>query len=89
MGNDLVKRLRSHVVSRGGASIENGAWQMMLDAADRIMELEKENYLLLRLKEATDSKPDFEELWEEASNERDSLRAKLDELSTNTNGDTI
>lgn len=35
---DIVERLRKHVNDRGGASIDNGAWQMMLDAADEIKE---------------------------------------------------
>jgi hypothetical protein len=33
---DVVERLRNHVNNRGGASLQNGAWQMMLDAADEI-----------------------------------------------------
>jgi len=33
---DIVERLRNHVNNRGGASLQNGAWQMMLDAADEI-----------------------------------------------------
>lgn len=37
--SDLVERLRNHVNNRGGPSIENGAWQMMLDAADMIEHL--------------------------------------------------
>lgn len=36
---DIVERLRKHVTDRGGASIENGAWQMMLDAAQAIERL--------------------------------------------------
>lgn len=42
---EIINRLRNHVRSRlpGTApQIENGAWQMMLDAADRIEELEAE-----------------------------------------------
>lgn len=38
--SDLVERLRAHVNNRGGASIQNGAWQMMLDAADQIEQLQ-------------------------------------------------
>lgn len=34
--SDIVDRLRKHVNNRGGASLQNGAWQMMLDAADEI-----------------------------------------------------
>jgi hypothetical protein len=33
---DIVKRLRDHVNNRGGPSIQNGAWEMMLEAADEI-----------------------------------------------------
>jgi hypothetical protein len=33
---DIVDRLRNHVNNRGGASLQNGAWQMMLEAADEI-----------------------------------------------------
>lgn len=40
MSDDLVRRLRAHVEDRGGPS-GNGAWQMMLDAADRIETLER------------------------------------------------
>lgn len=39
---DIVERLRKHVNDRGGASIDNGAWQMMLDAADEIVHLRDE-----------------------------------------------
>lgn len=39
MSKDLVDRLRTHVASRGGPTL-NSAWQMMADAADRIEELE-------------------------------------------------
>lgn len=45
----LAQRLREHVMSRGGPSkdasgnpvLPNGAWQMMLDAADHIESLER------------------------------------------------
>ena len=37
--SDIVNRLRAHVSDRGGASLQNGAWQMMLQAADEIDEL--------------------------------------------------
>jgi len=49
---DIVERLRKHVNDRGGASLENGAWSMMLKAADEIERLRKdyalawENHLL-------------------------------------------
>ena len=33
---DIVERLRKHVNDRGGASLENGAWSMMLKGADEI-----------------------------------------------------
>ena len=36
---DIVERLRKHVNDRGGASLENGAWSMMLKAADEIARL--------------------------------------------------
>jgi hypothetical protein len=36
---DIVKRLRDHVNNRGGASIQNGAWEMMLEASDMIEQL--------------------------------------------------
>ena len=36
---DIVERLRKHVNDRGGASLENGAWSMMLKAADEIERL--------------------------------------------------
>lgn len=39
MGGDIVKRLRDHVNNRGGPSIQNGAWEMMLEAADEIERL--------------------------------------------------
>lgn len=39
--SDLVERLRAHVNNRGGASLQNGAWQMMLDAADKIEKLQR------------------------------------------------
>lgn len=41
--SDLVKRLRKHVEDRGGPKLENGAWQMMLDAANEIERLRAEN----------------------------------------------
>lgn len=37
---DLVKQMRDHVTSRGGPTLKNGAWSMLLEAADRIEELE-------------------------------------------------
>ena len=40
---DIVKKLRQHVESRGGPTL-NGAWQMMLDAADEIEHLRKETH---------------------------------------------
>ena len=43
---DIVERLRKHVNDRGGASLENGAWSMMLKGADEIERLQKENELL-------------------------------------------
>jgi hypothetical protein len=42
MSDDIVNRLRAHVNDRGGPSIENGGWQMMLDAADDIEVLQRE-----------------------------------------------
>lgn len=47
--SELSKRLREHVNSRGGLSkneagevvISNGAWAMMLEAADEIEKLEQ------------------------------------------------
>ena len=36
---DIVERLRKHVNDRGGASLENGAWSMMLKGADEIEQL--------------------------------------------------
>lgn len=38
----LCERLRKHVQDRGGAAIENGAWQMMLEAADRLESLSRQ-----------------------------------------------
>ena len=38
--NDLSKRLRGHVISKGGSRLKNGAWDMMMEAADRIDALE-------------------------------------------------
>jgi hypothetical protein len=40
---DIVDRLRKHVNDRGGPSIDNGAWMMMLEAADIIEMLRREN----------------------------------------------
>lgn len=39
MSEDITKRLRDHVNNRGGPSIQNGAWEMMLEAADFIEQL--------------------------------------------------
>jgi hypothetical protein len=39
---DIVERLRNHVNHRNGPSLLNGAWQMMLDAADEIAKLRAE-----------------------------------------------
>jgi hypothetical protein len=36
---DIVERLRKHVNNRGGPSLQNGAWEMMLEAADLIERL--------------------------------------------------
>lgn len=36
---DIVERLRKHVGDRGGTSISNGAWTMMLEAASEIERL--------------------------------------------------
>lgn len=35
----IEERLRQHVTARGGPQIENGAWSMMLEAADEIERL--------------------------------------------------
>lgn len=37
--SDIVERLRNHVNHRGGPTIENSAWQMMLEAAAEIEKL--------------------------------------------------
>jgi hypothetical protein len=50
-GPSIIQRLRAHVAARGGPTVANGAWQMMLDAADRIETLEMQqtlDYLALR-----------------------------------------
>jgi hypothetical protein len=39
---DIVERLRNHVNHRNGPSLLNGAWQMMLDAAEEITKLRVE-----------------------------------------------
>ena len=39
---DIVERLRKHVNDRGGASLENGAWSMMLKGANEIERLQKQ-----------------------------------------------
>jgi hypothetical protein len=39
---DIVERLRNHVNHRNGPSLLNGAWQMMLEAADEIANLRAE-----------------------------------------------
>jgi hypothetical protein len=36
---DIIERLRKHVNNRGGPSIANGAWEMMLEAATEIEQL--------------------------------------------------
>jgi uncharacterized protein YoxC len=36
MTDDLIARLRDHVNHRGGPSFDNGAWSMMLYAADAL-----------------------------------------------------
>ena len=36
---DIVEQLRKHVNDRGGASLENGAWSLMLKGADEIERL--------------------------------------------------
>jgi len=38
--DSIQTRLRDHVKKRGNPSIPNGAWNMMLEAADRIDQLE-------------------------------------------------
>jgi hypothetical protein len=40
---DIVERLRKHVNDRGGSSIANGAWEMMLEAASEIEHLRLEH----------------------------------------------
>lgn len=37
--SDIVERMRNHVNYRGGPTIENSAWQMMLESADEIERL--------------------------------------------------
>lgn len=37
--SDVVLRLRAHVYTRGGPTLSNGAWAMMLEAADEIERL--------------------------------------------------
>ena len=48
---DIVERLRKHVNDRGGASLENGAWAMMLKAADEIERLREALKLERQLKD--------------------------------------
>jgi hypothetical protein len=49
----LVERLRNHVQDRGGPTHQNGAWEMMLEAADRIESQQLDiKALTLRLEEA-------------------------------------
>lgn len=36
---DLPERLRTHVLARGGPALGNGAWKMMLEAANEIERL--------------------------------------------------
>lgn len=51
---DIVERLRKHVNDRGGPSIENGAWQMMLEAATGIEYLKTANQILNDLMDKRD-----------------------------------
>jgi hypothetical protein len=37
--DEIVKRLRNHVNERGGPTLNNGTWELMLRAADLIEEL--------------------------------------------------
>lgn len=46
--DDIVKRLRNHVNNRGGPSIANGAWEMMLEAADEIERLRDQSFKYLQ-----------------------------------------
>ena len=48
---DIVERLRKHVNDRGGASLENGAWPMMLKGADEIERLREALKLERQLKD--------------------------------------
>ena len=48
---DIVERLRKHVNDRGGASLENGAWSMMLKGADEIERLREALRLERQLKD--------------------------------------
>lgn len=53
--SDIVERLRKHVEHRGGAALQNGAWAMMLEAADDIARLREALRLTRRaLKEECD-----------------------------------
>lgn len=40
--NNIAEKLRNHVNSHGGPSLENGVWQLMLDAAGEIERLQSE-----------------------------------------------
>jgi hypothetical protein len=38
--SDVEQRLRDHVGKRGGARLKNSAWDLMIEAADRLHEQE-------------------------------------------------
>lgn len=46
--HELAAAMKAHVQHRGGATMQNTAWTMMLEAADAIEKLEQQIVLLTK-----------------------------------------
>jgi uncharacterized coiled-coil DUF342 family protein len=89
---DIVERLRNHVNHRNGPSLLNGAWQMMLDAADEITKLRAERDAALALQKCECDPDEACEVLTKAWAERDAAleRARRDrEYCTEQIGEDI
>ena len=64
--DSLAKRMRDHVNVRGGPTMKNGAWNMMLEAADKMeaqeATIQKLKSEITRIAKISDRKERYEAL---------------------------